>query len=105
MQRAVFYQAMERVFIPSGAWVDKFPNPALRQKLTVVDDEESTQMDSGLLAAFQMYWGGTQVKTCSDLEMNFEIGTSWVVLHKSATVATLPVPAGTNLPGKTTADH
>ena len=32
------------------------------------------------LAAFEVYWSETQIRTCKDAEMNFETGTSWVTL-------------------------
>ena len=32
------------------------------------------------MAAFLVCWRETQIKKCSDLEMNFETGASWVVI-------------------------
>ena len=32
------------------------------------------------LAAFEVYWSETQIRTRKDAEMNFETGTSWVSL-------------------------
>ena len=32
------------------------------------------------IAAFETYWSETQIRTCKDVEMNFETGTSWVTL-------------------------
>ena len=100
VQKPVFFQAMERRALPSGAWVDVKPKMTIDAELSLENKNEliSARVRNktaaggelvefvwyweqtlnrqrwvpGFPAAFQAYWSETQIKKCEDEEMNFE---------------------------------